>query len=296
MHFQIVDTEAAYRRLLEAPDAAAREAIFRAELVAPFEGLVRAFGGGDGLEAFARWGMSPEQFAGEQRGRMAAAVDALAAHDAWGRCAAALERGWAAFGRYAERIPLEQIVFGLLLADMSRVPGQRGYSGFGGVPGWIMTVYDRPDDYTLARIEAATVHELHHNLFGAAFPDRPMIATVGDYIVGEGLAESFATELYGEEVAGWFVTDFDEALLDQTRAAFREALDLGGFDTVRAYIFGDEIAESMGRPKVGVPPYAGYAIGYRVVQAYLRRTGASVVDATFVPAREIIAESRFFDA
>ena len=59
MQFTIVDTEAAYRRLLAAPDAA-REAIFRAELVAPFEGLVRAFGGGDGLAMFRAWKLAPD--------------------------------------------------------------------------------------------------------------------------------------------------------------------------------------------------------------------------------------------
>jgi uncharacterized protein YjaZ len=68
-----------------------------------------------------------------------------------------------------------------------------------------------------------------------------------------------------------------------------------GFDTIRSYVFGDTMADQMGYPKAGVPDNAGYAIGYRVVQAYLRHTGNNVVEATFVPAREIIAESRFFE-
>jgi uncharacterized protein YjaZ len=293
VQFQVIDTYAAYRRLLEAPDAETREAVFRAELVAPFEGLARVFGG-DGMASFRQWGMAPEQFAPESRERFAGAMRALAGHRAWERATAALERGREAFAGYAERIPLEQVVFGLLLADMRHVPGQRGYSGFGAIPGWIMTIYDTPDEYNLARVEAATVHELHHNIYGAAFPERPMIATVGAYMVGEGLAESFAAELYGEESVGYYVTDFDEAGLDEVRARFRDALTLGGFDTVRAYIFGDAVAESMGMPPAGVPPYAGYALGYRVVQEYLRRTGKRVAEATFTPAEEIIAESRFF--
>jgi uncharacterized protein YjaZ len=45
---------------------------------------------------------------------------------------------------------------------------------------------------------------------------------------------------------------------------------------------------------LGVPPLAGYALGYRVVQQYIRRTGKTVPEATFVPAREIIGESNFF--
>ena len=67
-----------------------------------------------------------------------------------------------------------------------------------------------------------------------------------------------------------------------------------GFDTLRGYIFGDGIAQMQGGEGVGVPTYAGYALGYFVVQNYLRRTGKSVVETTFVPAREIIAESGFF--
>jgi uncharacterized protein YjaZ len=35
-------------------------------------------------------------------------------------------------------------------------------------------------------------------------------------------------------------------------------------------------------------------VGYRVVQAFLQRTGLSVEEATFIPADEIVAESRFF--
>jgi uncharacterized protein YjaZ len=45
---------------------------------------------------------------------------------------------------------------------------------------------------------------------------------------------------------------------------------------------------------MGVPPFAGYALGYKVVQAYLGRTGATVADATMLPAKEIIAGSGFF--
>ena len=48
-------------------------------------------------------------------------------------------------------------------------------------------------------------------------------------------------------------------------------------------------------PQPGVPAFAGYALGYRVVQAYLKRTGKNVVEATFVPAQEIVAQSGFFD-
>jgi uncharacterized protein YjaZ len=288
MDFQIVDTQSAYRRLLDTPDAATREAIYRQELIEPFAGLVQFFGG-DGLAAFAQWGMRPEQFADDQCEDMRALIDALAAANAWDRAVQALEKGWAAFAGYADSIPLPQIIFGLYIADMSGVPKSHGYTGFGGIPGWIMTVYGAADQYNLQRVEAATVHELHHNILGAyRGPTSGMVhGTLADYMVGEGLAESFAAELYGADKVGPWVSEFDDADLGRTKAAFQKGLGVSEFNEMRRYIFGD--------PGAGLPISAGYAIGYRVVQAYLERAGTSVLEATFMPAQTIIDGSRFFD-
>src|SRR5207248_2068456 len=85
MQFQIVDTEAAYRRLLVAPDPASRFAIFREELAAPFAGLARIFGSDDVVAAFANWGMTPEMFEPERQAEMTAILDTLASADAWNR-------------------------------------------------------------------------------------------------------------------------------------------------------------------------------------------------------------------
>jgi hypothetical protein len=139
MHFEVVDTESAYRRLLGAPDAAAQEAIFRRELVEPFTGPAELFGG-DEMAVFAQWGMTPDQFAGGSGDEMATLIGALAEARAWERAEQALDDGAQAFASYAERIPLEEIVFGLYLADLSGTPQARGYTGFGRIPGWIMTV------------------------------------------------------------------------------------------------------------------------------------------------------------
>jgi uncharacterized protein YjaZ len=139
-----------------------------------------------------------------------------------------------------------------------------------------------------------TVHELHHNVRFTLFPFNPIATSVGEYMIAEGLAESLSAELYGEDVVGFYVTDFDEAELATARRVIGGALGVKGFNEVRGFIFGDAIADRMGLPKAGVPNYAGYAIGYRVVQAYLRRTGKTVAQATFLPSGEIIEESGFF--
>jgi len=292
----IVDTQSIYRRLLDVATPVEREAIFRDELVAPSAGLIQVFGGGDGLATFRSWGMDPAHFEGEHRARMVRLLDALAAGDAWGKTARALDDALAAFAPYSAHIPLEEVQFGLFIMAPSGLPGHRGYTGFGGVPGYVMVLYSDADAYTLARIQGATVHELHHNILGSVFPFNPMVATLGEYIVMEGLAESFAAELYGPDVTGFYVTDFDESRLEESRCKIGAALDVTGFDTLRSYVFGDSITAHQGRETVGVPDFAGYAIGYRVVQQYLRRTGRSVPEATFVPAREIIADSGFFDS
>lgn len=293
MKFNIIDTQSAYRRLLNAPDAATREKVFRDELIAPFSGLVQVFGGGDGLAMFAQWGMSPEQF--ENRTHMARILDELAAADAWNKAALAVEHGYAALAPYEDRIALDTIQFGLFVADMSGFPNQRGYTGFGGVPGYIMTIYDEPDDYNLARIQGATVHEMHHNVRFTLFPFNMMTTTVGEYMIAEGLAESFTAERYGEDVIGFYVTEFDVSCLEETKHIFGGALDVTGFNEIRGYIFGDSIAAHSGAVTAGVPDFAGYAIGYRVVQAYLERTGKTVAETTFLPADEIIAGSGFFE-
>ncbi|HEX2906813.1 MAG TPA: DUF2268 domain-containing putative Zn-dependent protease, partial [Phototrophicaceae bacterium] len=244
--------------------------------------------------------MAPEQFAGDQRAWMQQTVAGLAAANAWKQAAVALEEGYAAFAPLHDRINLEAIVFALVIADISETSGQRGYSGFGAIPGYIMTVYGAANDYTLSRVKAATVHELHHNLAAAAGigmggNTNIMTTTVGEYMIGEGLAESFAAELYGADKVGFYVTDFDPSRLAETKCIIHDGLDRSGFDVVRGYIFGDEIAAQYNLPAAGVPAYAGYALGYQIVQAYLKRTGKTVVEATLVPAREIIAESRFFE-
>lgn len=44
-----------------------------------------------------------------------------------------------------------------------------------------------------------------------------------------------------------------------------------------------------------MPNYGGYAVGYHVVQAFLKRTGCTVEEATFIPAERIVKESGYFE-
>jgi uncharacterized protein YjaZ len=295
MNFNVIDAEAAYRRLLAEPDAGRREAIYRAEIVAPFEGLVNFFGGGDALERFAQWGMPLALFEGERRATTAALVEQLAAHGAWEQFAQALADADKAFAPYQARLMQTPIQAALLVGDLSGNPLDRGYTGFGSIPGWVMTVYGKADDYTLPRLKGTTVHELNHNIRSVVAPINFMEVTLAYYMVMEGLAEAFAAELYGEDLVGYYVTDFNEGEIAQAKTVIGGALNVTGFNAVRGYIFGDALADTYGFPKAGVPPFAGYAIGYRVVQQFRQRTGKSVAEATFLPAEQIIAESGYFE-
>jgi uncharacterized protein YjaZ len=47
---------------------------------------------------------------------------------------------------------------------------------------------------------------------------------------------------------------------------------------------------------VGMPNFGGYAVGYHTVQAFLKRTGATIEEATLLPAATIIEESGYLTA
>jgi len=293
MKFNILDTKSIYQRMREIKDDTERETLFRDYIVTPFDGLVQRFGGTDGVGMFRQWLMSADQFAGEKRDWASSLLDQLIHYNAWDKAIQALDDANRAFSAYQDRIPLESATFALLICDVNSIPLQRGYSGNGSTPGYIMTLYGDATDYSLSRLQGATVHEFHHNIRFSLFPFG-MDVTVGEYIIAEGLAESFAAELYGEDKIGFYVTDFDQSRFDETKKIIGDAIHLSGFHQVRGYIFGDAMSDVMGLPKVGVPDFASYAMGYHIVQHYLKQTGQTVAEATFVSADEIIRESKFF--
>lgn len=137
-------------------------------------------------------------------------------------------------------------------------------------------------------------HEVNHTIRFSRFPFNPPPTTLGEYMVAEGLAEAFAVELYGEDLIGYYVSEFDRSREAETLAIVGRSLHSTGFDVIRSFIFGDAIAQHMGLPVQGVPEFTGYAVGYQIVRTYMQRTGVSAAAATFVPAEAIIAGSGMF--
>jgi uncharacterized protein YjaZ len=191
------------------------------------------------------------------------------------------------------KIKAEKIKVGLYVADPIKLHLHKGYSGFGGIPGYItITVY--PNSYNIPKLPAVIAHEFHHNIRFSYFDWDHGNVTVGDYLVIEGLADSFAKELYGVEQLGPWVTSMEKEDLEYSIYVIGEALNTKGFAEVSSYMFGDEIAKQEGYQPVGLSFCAGYAVGYEVVQAFLKKTSSNIYEASLLSTKEIIEGSGLF--
>ena len=295
-----IPTHDYYRRVLGEGDPAARQALYLELFVAPWKQMMDMMGGAFGAP------QSDDPLAGargwnwllpEQTEEMAALLKKMEAAEAWTRGAAALAEAAARFEPYAGRLPFDEISGWLVLADAGRSnPFERGYTG---ATDWfqprLIGQFWAPDEDNLRRLPGLVAHEMHHLIRLRAFP-WSMDTSVADYIVIEGTAESFAAALYGADKVGFFITEFDPAELETARRLIGEGLQAKGFDVIRGYIFGDALAERAGfKPVGGMPTYGGYTIGYRVVQAFMQRTGLSIEETTFLPAMEIVEGSGYFE-
>ena len=224
-------------------------------------------------------------------------LDALAKFEEAGSlasCVGALEGAAEALAPEEHGVEVGSVAFALALANPHSHDlreRNRGYTGFGGMMGYA-AVLAWPDAYNLPRLPSISVHELHHNV-RLAFEPWTRETTVGQYVVLEGLAEAFAAEAVGEELLGPWPSALSEEELEEARPVFREALEVSGFDEIRGYVFGDWAASRMGYVPRGLPDFAGYAMGYRIVREYLERSGRTAVEATYVPWREIVDGARY---
>ena len=301
MQINLIPTNDYYHRIIDARNADARRELFLELFVGPWRQMMDAMSGmlgpdaaDDPLAAARAWAwLLPDDLAEAPE-----SLAALQAADAWSVAADAVAQAAARFAPFVGRLPIDSVEAWLVLADPGRSdPIMRGYTG---ATDWFaprfVGQYDTPTEANVRRLPGLVVHEMHHLIRLRLFPWDMANTSVADYIIHEGLAESFAASLFGEDMVGYFVTDFDEAELETARRLIGEGLDRTGFDVIRSYIFGKHWEEKLNLPRVGVPTYGGYAMGYHVVQAFLERTGTNVEEATFLPAGEIVGESRFFAA
>lgn len=165
-----------------------------------------------------------------------------------------------------------------------------GFTGFGGIPGFIILILS-PTDYVLKSLEALAAHEFHHNIRFLIEPwpqDRNI--SVGKYLLDEGLAEAFAAELYGEASIGPETIGLSEEELSKAAEIILPNVAVKGFQAASSYLFGDVMADRFGYPKTGLPHGAGYALGYRLVQNYCATTQTNIFAATLESSEEIMSK------
>lgn len=299
MEITVYDTLSAMRAVIAAPLADRRD-VYRERLIEPLRDYWTTT-----LKRFAPQMSNDETMAmkmlwdvdlSADLSEHAQALSRMENFDAWKKTEQALHLAVSTFGKIGRGATEEHMIALLFLGnptDRIFMELNKGYAG-GQIPGYVVLPI-WPNDYNLPRIPSAFVHEFNHRV-RLAYESWSTDTTVGQYIVLEGLAESFAAELYDPELVGPWVTGLSEEEIERSKTIIGQALDVSGFDKIRAYIFGDEIAKQWGFPALGLPHTAGYNIGYQVVQAYLRRSGKTATEATFVPYKQIIEESAFFDS
>ncbi|WP_405360692.1 DUF2268 domain-containing protein [Kitasatospora sp. NBC_00085] len=165
-----------------------------------------------------------------------------------------------------------------------------GFFGSGGFPGAIqLTIW--PTDTSLKKIGPAAAHELHHNVRYANVVWNPATVTVGEQVVAEGLAEAFVRELAGEEAMGPWTKGLTGTELDSAYEKVTAGIDVAGMQNLPAYVFGDATAQLMGHQPVGLPDFAGYSTGLRIVDAHLAASGLTAAQSVALPAREILVNA-----
>ncbi|WP_027934353.1 DUF2268 domain-containing protein [Amycolatopsis thermoflava] len=288
MSITVLDTCSAMRRILRAP-VAERTELLRSMLEAN-RGMYRYFPGE--LDLVALHHQSAGFPVDRDEERCLEALDTLEAAGAWERMQRALDDALVVLSEANPGLAAPDITVLFVLGD----PGDehfmgpcKGLTGFGGISGNIaITFWPFPEN--VERLEATAVHELHHNLRwapGGVVWD-PTTVTVGDHVVGEGLADAFARELYGEEL-GPARIGVPYRHDDEVFAKVLTGLDVTGMENFTAWVHGDPGAERMGVTPVGLPMGGGYAAGLRLVDTYLAATGTTAAQALHVEASEIIA-------
>ncbi len=276
------------KQILRAP-AGDREDMLRS-MLDPIAGMYRYFPEEVDLVAFHRQSAGFPLDRDEQR--CLDALETLAEAGTWERVQQALYAAAAELLAATPGFHAPDITVLLLLGD----PGDAnfmgpslGVTGFGGISGYIMiTLWPYPEN--LERLECTAVHELHHNLRyspGGVVWD-PMTVTVGEHVVGEGLADAFARQLYGDDL-GYARLGVPSLHDDAVFAKVVSGLDITGMQNFTAWVHGDTIAEHLGVTPVGLPTGAGYSAGNRLVDTYLAVTGKTAAQALHADSAEIIA-------
>ncbi len=295
MQTTFINTNEIYHQIIAAPDMATRTQLYQSGFIEPCQTMFQAFGqwqqSDDPLAVARNWNyLMPKDLTAVPE-----ALRLLETAAAWRTAGAALKTGAERLAPYTD---LETVAGWLMLQNPQHadplVCGAAGAVDFFTYQNFFI-LYDTPTPENMRALPGMVVHELNHLVRFKARRWNIQTATVAEYIVIEGLAESFAQACFGSEVLCHYVTDFDERQLNTAKTLIAANLDTAGFNKVRGFIFGDAMAERHGFTAAGgMPTFGGYAIGYHVVQAFLEKSGCSIEAATLLDAQEIVAKSGYF--
>src|SRR5690606_40466186 len=290
MTISMIDSASGMNRVLTA-DAKDRADLIR-DMWAPMAGMYHFIPGGVDMATVHQqnFGFRPDSAIEQVR----EGLESLVAADAWTRIEKALEDGVAALTSADPGVTIPDLNVLLVLGDPTSqhfVDEVQGMSGFGGISGYIaITVWPTPR--VLDRLEAIAVHELHHNVrySPGGIVWNPATVTVGEHVISEGLADTFATELYGDTGYTHFVSDATRSD-DHVLAKVATGLDVTGMQDFAGWVLGDATARLFGGSPVGLPTGAGYAAGARLVAAYVEATGTTAAQNVRTPAAEILLQA-----
>ncbi|RBM14721.1 peptidase [Prauserella sp. PE36] len=287
MTITVLDTYPAMRDILRAP-VPERPALLRA-MLEPAAGMYRYFPGE--VDLVAMHGAGSGFPLDREEARCREALDALHEADAWARIERALGDALTVQLAATPGITVPDLTVLIVLGD----PGDAHFMGpalgmtaNGSVSGYLfLNFWPYPEN--LARLEATAVHELNHNLRYSPGGVRwdPATVTVGEQVVSEGLADAFARQLYGDEL-GYARIGVPHLRDDAVFAKVVSGLGVTGMENFAAWVHGDATAARYGGTPVGLPNGAGYAVGNRLVDAYLAATGRTAAQALLVSSQEVI--------
>lgn len=300
MKVNAVRSDAIYTKIASAPIEKKND-IYRYEMMMPFEKKWAIYNvpmkattenGYDVIMASGMLGhLPPTKVDASQKKN----IEMLSSDLLWDECQKSIERSLDCFAENGIDLPVKKYLYSILLAnpEAPSVILCDGYTGEGGIPGYI-NAWLVPSENTLKRLPVCLAHEVNHNV-RFQFIEWKNDITLGEMIVSEGLAENFATHLYGEDMVGpWVYKTEMEMLNNYIKPITREGLGVQGMDNLNAYLYGDEMAALQDFAPVGLPYCAGYACGYYLVKHYLQKTGKSIVEATILPASEILSTAEDF--
>ncbi|MEV4473567.1 DUF2268 domain-containing putative Zn-dependent protease [Nonomuraea sp. NPDC049504] len=215
------------------------------------------------------------------------AVRRMIEEDVLGQVRHELERASRALGGAEQADSLE--VF-LVMGDPDNehlMTTAGGYYGMGAGTGYIYLLA-WPADEVIGRIPHLAVHEFHHHVRYTNVEWNPATVTVGEHVVGEGLAEAFVREQAGPEAMGPWSSMVAGEAFERALELIMTDFGLQGMQNTPAYVLGDGTARRFGQEPRGIPDMAGYAVGLHLVDRALAGTGLTAAEATVVPAAELL--------